>query len=383
VAHAAVATPPGLGALDALVPTCGSDGTIAIWVLRGHTLSRVSRSRTAGSTFAPPEVIATGADRLGPVAEDGAFGPLAWRSPTAALEELERDEWWAAFLDSAAPLGQRVRRGSVVMPAGVAGLGILAPVARTGEGVEVLGSIARTGGEPQVVRLAVRAPRDEVEARERDPGSLGEGELKAYEPVGRVGLAFAMEPGGARYLRALAFMGEGAVERGRVPLSRGHVLVAPRGVARGGESLFVLSEFDVVAPERARCLALDESLCVQPGVVTLVRVGAREVHTVAVAREGLVDTFALDEGDRAVVLYLAAEGADRAQRAARVDLGTGAVGPLVVAPADELPPLDHPALVRCGREPWLAAEVLVSEGDDASGMRESAVIALPFACLVR
>src|SRR5207244_3782581 len=83
--------------------------------------------------------------------------------------------------------------------------------------------------------------------------------------------------------------------------------------------------------------------------------------------------------DRALLLYVGASNSDRSQRAARIDVNTGAIESLRLAPSDDLPPLDHPALVRCGREPWLVAEILVSEGNDAgTSPRESAVIALPF-----
>jgi hypothetical protein len=118
--------------------------------------------------------------------------------------------------------------------------------------------------------------------------------------------------------------------------------------------------------------------------VTVLRVDAAGVRRFAVAPAGLVDTLALDETDRVLLFYLAQDGNERGQRAVRVDTTSGAVERLELMPADELPPLDHPALVRCGREPWLAAEVVLSEGVDSGTARaESAVIALPAACLIR
>lgn len=380
LAHASVAVPPGLGAIDGLMPTCGADGSLVIWTLRGHTLSRVSRSRVPGSSFAIPEVVATGADRVGPVAVDGVLGPVAWRTPTTAIEELDADEWWVAFIDSEAVPGHRVRRGSVLMPPGVVGLGVLAPVARTEEGVEVMGTIARTGMHPRIVRYTVHAPRDEVESLSGDPEALCEGELKAYETVHRVALALAVEPEGRTVLRALQRVGTAMVQRGRIGLSRGHVLVVPRGVARGGTSLFVFSEFDV-ATRGSSCLVLGDSLCVVPGAVVLVRVDASGVTTLTVAQQGLVDTFTLDDRDRAVVFYVL--GNEQSQRAARIDLDRGMVERLNLVPTDELPPLDHPALVRCGREPWLTAEVLIDTGGDAGGVStERGVIAVPLECVL-
>lgn len=378
-----MATPPGMGAIDALVPTCGPGEDITVWTLRGHTLSRLQRPRAPGGIFAQSEIVATGADRLGPIAMDHALGPAAWRSPTVALDDLDGDEWWAGYIDPRADAGARMRRGSVTMPAGSVGLGVLAPLGRTsdGRGVEVLGTLARQGENPRLVRVTVPAPSDEAHALREMPPALSEGELKAWEPSNRVALAYVVESDGAPRLRALVLSADSAQVRGEVSLTRQHVLVVARGVARGEIAVFALAEFDVSRREVGDCIALDESLCVTPGPVRLLRVERAGVTTLQVAPRGLVDTIGLDAEDRVLVLYVAAGTEERAQRAARVDVATGRVEALSLTPSDDLPPLDRPALVRCGREPWLAAEVLVSESTDAAARRESAVIALPFACL--
>src|SRR5450432_3739151 len=51
IAHASVAVPLGFGAIDSLTPTCGNDATLTVWAMRGHTLSRLTRSRDPGSRF--------------------------------------------------------------------------------------------------------------------------------------------------------------------------------------------------------------------------------------------------------------------------------------------------------------------------------------------
>ncbi len=382
-----MATVPGLGALDALVPVCGDDDTIAVFVLRGHTLSRLVRARAPGSTFHLADPIATGADRLGPVGADSAasLGPLAWRSPTVLLDENVGDEWWVAWLEHGLDAGARVRRGSAVMPAGVEGLGIIVPIARRDTAVEVLTTIARAGSNPRLVRATVPTGGDELVPFTHDPPAIAEGELKAWERTSGAAIVFAVEPDGHTVLRALHVPEDPASTArvlGTVPLARSHVLVAPAGIPLpGGDALFAYSEFDVVHRGAGPCLVLDESLCVAPGAVRLLRVGVGGAVPVDVAPSGLIDTFAREHDTTVLALYVDGSGDTRAQYAVRFDTSTSTSRPARLTPSDALPPLDRPALVRCGDEVWLAAEVVVEPGD-AGRARETAVMVLPAACVL-
>ncbi len=387
VARGAVATIPGTGALDAMIPACDGD-TLAVYALRGHTLTRLTRSLTPGSTFRLPDPVATGADRLGALAFDGVNGPLAWRSPTVLLDEGVGDEWWVAWLEGATDGGSaRVHRGSAVMPTGAEGLGVIAPIGRRGDAVEVLATIARQGGNPQLVRATVPTGGEELERFAQDPPSIGEGELKAWEGTTHTAVVFAIADDGGSVLRAVRVVdtpGEGAHAIGEVPMARSHVLVSPTGIALpGGDALFAYNEFDVVRRGAGPCLALDETLCVQPGAVRMLRVaGTGGARVYDVMPSGLIDTVVLEHDSTVLALYVNAIGETRAQHAVRFDAATGAVRRVTLAPSDEMPPLDHPTLVRCGGEAWLAAEVVV-EGTDAGRARETAVMAVPAACIVQ
>jgi hypothetical protein len=384
LAHASVTVAAGTGAIDAVVPVCGPGRALTVYVVRGHTLSRVVRSREPGATFGAPRVISTGVDRLGPAAMDGAHVLLAWRSPTSALDNEETDTWWTANVDDDGDAA----RGTWQLPSGYVGLGTIAPVERDGNGVAAIATVAREGRNPFIVRSIVRpeptTPHDAVDAGM--PGALADGELEAYEPEHRVALALAVTDEGATELRALDFS-DAAADRGRVHLAGEHALVAAHAVAAtGARSLFAYSEFDPSDAARdasgaAPCIPVSPSLCVRAGAPTLLLVGPGGTRTVAVARSGLVDDVVLDSSERAIVLYVApAADAGQAQRAARVDTSSGRVEPLVLQPADPLPPLDHPAVVRCDGEPWLAAEVMIADPD--AGVRDDAVLAAPLSCLL-
>ncbi|MEI8255068.1 MAG: hypothetical protein WCJ30_05285 [Deltaproteobacteria bacterium] len=388
IARGAVATVPGLGALDALVPACGDDDdTIAVFALRGHTLSRLVRARSPGSTFHLADPIATGADRLGPVGsgDTASLGPLAWRSPTVLLDMDVGDEWWVAWLEPGLDAGARVRRGSAVMPAGAEALGIIAPIARRDTSVEVLATLARAGSNPRLVRATVPTGGNELVPFTHDPPAIAEGELKAWERATGTALVFAIEPDGHMLLRAIHVPEDPASSAsvlGTVRLARSHVLVAPAGIPLpGGDALFAYSEFDVVQRGAGPCVVLDESLCVAPGPVRMLRVGASGAVPTDLAPSGLIDTFAREHDTTMLALYVEGAGETRTQRAVRFDAASGNVRAARLTPSDALPPLDRPALVRCGDEVWLAAEVVVEPGD-AGRARETAVMVLPAACVV-
>lgn len=385
--HGAVATVPGLGSLDALVPACGNDDTLAVFTLRGHTLSRLVRARSPGSTFHLADPIATGADRLGPVGTGDALslGPIAWRSPTVLLDEEVGDEWWVAWLDPGLDAGPSVHRGSAVMPAGAEGLGIIVPIARRGASVDVLTTLARAGNNPRLVRATVPTGGDELVPFAHDPTALAEGELKAWEPATGTAVVFAVEPDGQALLRALhvpADPASSARSIGAVRLARSHVLVAPAGSPMpGGDALFAYSEFDVVQRGAGACLVLDQTLCVAPGPVRFLRVSPGGAVTTDVAPSGLIDTFAREHDATVLALYVEGSGDAHVQHAVRFDSTTGEVRPARFTAFEALPALDRPALARCGDELWLAAEFVVDPGD-AGRVQETAVMVLPAACIV-
>jgi hypothetical protein len=178
--------------------------------------------------------------------------------------------------------------------------------------------------------------------------------------------------------------GEGMHARGEVRLSRSHLIVTPVGLAIGnGEVLFAYSEFDVVQRGHGTCLALDETLCVQPGPVRMLRIdAANTVRTTDIAPAGLIDTVAIEHDQTVLAFYVDAIGETRAQHAMRFDAATGETHRAPLEPTDDIPPLDRPALVRCGDELWLTAEVVVQPGD-AGRPNETAVMVVPASCVVR
>jgi hypothetical protein len=372
--------------LDAIAPVCAGD-SIAVYALRGHTLSRLVRPLAAGATFRLPDPIATGADRLGPVGLGHANGPLAWRSPTVLLDENVGDEWWVAWLDEDPDGGVRVHRGSALVQPGGEGIGTIIPIARRGSAVEVLATIARSGANPQLVRATVPTDSDELLRFTHDPPSLGEGEIKAWEASTRTAVAFAVTEDGAGVLRILGVddtPDEGAHARGEVRLARSHVIVTPTGLPLpNGEALFAYSEFDVVQRGHGACLALDQTLCVQPGPVRILRIdAANTIRTTDLAPAGLVDSIAIERDQTVLAFFVDAVGETRAQHAMRFDAATGEIRRAPLEPSDEIPPLDRPALVHCGDEVWLAAEVVVEPGD-AGRTNETAVMIVPASCVVR
>lgn len=378
IARASVAIAPGSGAIDTITPTCAGD-SLALFVVRGHTLSRLTRRTAAGSAFDAPEPWATGVDRLGPVAPDAVRGPVAWRSPLAGVEPDERDDVWAAMLIDGDG-GPSVRRGDALLPSGVAGVGVPAPMERTAAGVSLLATVARPGEAPFTARvrvtLGIDAPAEPAELPSAMPG-----ELKAWEPSRGVGLARVEDASGA-WLEATWTAG-GA--RARHRLGARHALVASRGVAVGGRSAFVVGEFERGASDGGACLVMGEGMCVRPtGLYALVagEPGAA-LERVPIANVGLPDAVAARNGEL-WVLYLAHEedaaGAlAPAQRAARVDVAHRAVTSLTLTPPRGFGAIDGPALVACDDGVWLAAELAAEGAETPSGR----VTALPLECLAR
>lgn len=375
-AHPAVATAPGAGAIDAIVPTC-ADGTLALFVVRGHILSRLSRGTAAGSGWSV-ETWATGVDRLGPVASGGVRGPVAWRSPLAGLEPDERDDVWAAEA-VAGDGGWVIRRGDALLPAGVEGLGVPVVVGSSGAGVTLLAGVGRAGEAPFAARLEVALGRDAPSEPRALPAAL-RGDLKAWEATRGVALARVDDAAG-RWLEATWPGGAQARHR----LASSHALVAARGVAVGGRSAFLVGAFERGEVDGGRCLRVGEGMCVRATGLFALLAGApgEPLEQVAIAEAGLPDAVAA-AGDALWALYLAPEPAADgavapAQRAARVDVPRRAVTPLPLEAPPGLGAIDGPTLVRCDDGVWLAAELAAEDGSVPKGR----VTALPLGCFTR
>ncbi len=376
--RAAVSFPPGAGSVDTVAAACAR-GSLALFVVRGHTLSRVERSTVAGSGYTPPYVISTGVDRLGPVAPDGLDGPLAWRSPLAGLDD-ERDDVWAASL-TPSDAGVASLRGDALMPAGYVGLGIAVADRVSASGLDVFATFARAGEAPSTARLAVRLGRDTPDEPHSTSRAFA-GELKAWEASHRVALS-RIEEGDATYLETSRADGGASV---RHRLASRHALVIARGVSVGARSAFLVGEFTLGREDAGACVAVGEGICVRPGPLYALIVGppGGELERVDIAPRGLPDSLAA-RGNELIALYVAPdEGPDQtAQRAARIDVAHREVTPLAFTPPPGFGAIDGPSLVGCDDGVWLAAEISVPLGDSADAGVRTAVTALPLECLAR
>lgn len=379
--RAAVAPPPGRGALDQLVATC--DGArLALWTLRGHTLGRLVRPTRPGAGFIPAQTVSTAADRLGPVPDNAVRGPIAWRAPTAGLDD-ERDTLWVAHFTAAPDAGpDTLRLGDLAMPAAVSGLG--APAARSldGDTAGVLAGFGQSGRAPYLA--AVSVPLEGPAAGRRGPAlgampTAGEtGELLADAAGRGVSLVRVVEgDAGGSALRVVRAAGASV----RVPWSAPYAMAHPRGVAVGGRVVFLVSGFALGGDG---CVTLGPGLCVRPGPLSLVVVGAagEAVRTVAVAAAGLPDGLAA-VGDAVEVLYVAPDAGaagETAQRAASVSLRDGRVTPRELVAPEGMGELDAPTLVACGDAVWIAMGVRVPVSDAGTAV---AVTAMPWSCVAR
>jgi hypothetical protein len=364
VAAASVVSPPGTGDIDAL--TAGCDGTtLGVFVLRGHVLSWTARSLATGAAFARPTVVSTGADRLGPTGSDAPEGPVAWRSPIAGLDEPERDDVWAARV-LRGDGGARISRGDTVLPEGVAGLGVPFAIASPA-GLRVRAAVAREGVAPSTVSLDLAMGRDAPTLLAALPTATT-GQIEAWESAGEISLA-RVDEGTARFLEARGR--DGRVARWAVPAPE--VVVVPRGVRTARGAAFLVGEFALGEGDAGGCVGAPGGACVRPGAVSVLVFENGSLRAVPVAPRGVPDALAA-EGDAVTALYVepaAAEGGE--QRAARVDLRSGARTELMLAPPAGFPPIDSPQLARCGGELWLVAAVSLRDG--------AGVTALPLSCL--
>lgn len=378
IERAAVSFPPGAGAIESVTATC-SHGTLALFVVRGHTLTRVERGLAEASGFSPPRVISTGVDRLGPVAPDAIDGPLAWRSPLAGMDD-ERDDVWAAAL---APLdaGASVLRGDVLIPAGLVGLGIVAPGARTQAGVTVYAGFGRATEDPSTARLTVRIGRDEPDQPAEVSRAIA-GELKAWEASRHVALS-RVEADGATWLEA-TWVDGGAHARHR--LGSHHALVTSRGVSAAGSSAFLVGEFTLGHDDAGACVSVGEGVCVRAGALYVLLAGApgTPLERVEIAPRALPDSLA-SRGTELTALYVSPDERPEqtTQRAMRLDVAHREATPLAFTPPAGFGAIDGPSLVGCDDGVWLAAQIAVPLGDDPDASTRAAVTALPLECLAR
>ena len=369
VGRASVAIPPGTGDIDALAAGC-RDGVLGVFALRGHVLSWTARGTAAGEPFSRPVVVSTGADRLGPVAMDAPEGPVAWRSPVAGLDEPERDDVWAARIVRADG-GSVAPRGDVVLPAGVAGLGV--PFARAvSHGVRVLATVAREGVAPSTVSLDLALARESPATLDAlPPGAPGQ--IEAWEPARAVTLSRVDEGGGA-FLEARFPDGGSARHRIDAP----EMVVVPRGVETGEGAAFLVGEFAVGREDGGACVGAPGGICVRPGRVSLLiaRAGERTLRALEVAPRGIPDTLAAVGSSVTVLFVEPGEGDASTQRAAQVDVATGARTTIDLAPPQGFPSIDAPQLVRCGDALWLVSSI----AQDRVG---AGITAIPMDCLSR
>lgn len=372
VANASVVTPPGTGDIDALSVGC-REGTLGVFILRGHVLSWTARAAAQGEAFSRPVVVSTGADRLGPVAADAPEGPVAWRSPVAGLDVSERDDVWGATV-TRADGGASARRGDAVLPEGVLGLGV--PFARMERGaLRVMAAVAREGVAPSTVSLDLTLGRESPAQVTALPAGDA-GQIEAWEPARDVTLS-RVEEGGVAYLEARFARGG----RARYRVSAPEVVVVPRGAATEAGAVFLVGEFAVGRGDGGACVGAPGGICVRPGRVSLLvaRAGEDALRAIEVAPRGIPDALAA-EGRTVTALYVEpGDGEATTQRAARVDALTGAREALDLAPPQGFPAIDSPQLARCGEDLWLVAAIAQGGGT----VDRTAVTALPLACLLR
>jgi len=335
-------------------------------------LSWTTRADRPGASFSPPVVVSTGADRLGPVARDAPHGPVAWRSPIAGLDPPERDVLWAAVLQRADG-GAVSTRGDAIMPDGFVGLGV--PFVRvTPAGVSVLATVAREGVAPMGVAVTV-SPGSDAPATVTAPRAEVQGSVEAWEPRTGTLLARVQRDGGS-WIEAH----RGARPLGRVRVRSPELLVLPRGEDTAAGVVFAAGEFAVGRGDAGACVGQPGGICVRPGRVLLwVFSPDGSVRELEVAPRGVPDALA-DDGDAVTVLYVEpGTGDSAAQRAARVDVRSGARDSVALSPPEGFPPVDTPRLARCGDELWMVAAITL----DASAAARVGVTALPLSCVLR
>lgn len=367
---ASVVLPPGTGEVDSLSVACDGE-RLGAFILRGHVLSWTSRRTATRAPFSEPVVIATGADRLGPVAVDAPYGPVAWRSPTAGLD-AERDDVWAGLVHELDGGASSVR-GDALLPAGAVGLGV--PFAqRTPRGARVLATLARQGVAPATLDIALTLGRDEP-TEVTDLSGAQPGQVEAWDAASKITLA-RVDEDGASYLEARR---DGAAI-GRHRLRAPEALLVPRGERTEQGSVFAVGEFAVGRGDAGSCVGQPGGLCVRPGRVLLLLVPPRgAIREIEVAPRGVPDAIAYD-GRAVTVLYVEpVTDESTAQRAARVDLSRGGRESLDLAPPQGFPSIDTPRLARCRGELWLVSAISMPRGDAP----RLAVTALPLACMMR
>lgn len=369
-----VATVPGAGDIASLSVACRGE-TLAVFALRGGSLSRVTRSRSPASRFTEPLVLGEGVDRPGPVGHDAVDGPVAWRAPTASDDDP--DAFGAAMVRHVDG-GFEVARGDGLAAPGLVGVGELV-ARRSGAGVTLTGSWGAEATPPSL--RAVTVTLDGLREAPRTPAMVdlgAAGEVKAWEPLHDDVLTRDDDEGGA----ALTLRRPGGAVT-RHALAGPWVQVHPRGVSAAGRAVFLLGEFSVGAGDGGACVPLGPGVCVRPGPVSLLVFGAEAEapRVIALATAGVPDALAAHDADVTALWAETRAGADTAtQRAARVDVRTGRVEPLTLSPPEGLGPIDAPALADCADGVWIAAEVRVPRRD---GGETSAVAALPLECLVQ
>jgi hypothetical protein len=382
-----VAIVPGSGAFESLHATCVGD-ELSAWVVRGHTLSRTQRSLREGSSWAPAAVVAQGVEGLSVLASD--VGPIAWRAPTAAIEGLDSEEWWAAHrANASAPW----IKASVGFSRALQSRGIIAAIERERDGrVAVLASVAgEDDTEPRVVRASIGARAvgigDGANTSTQNqpvPERLADGDLRAFAQRARIALVERVDGQGSTAvarLEAYAIEGRALRSRGTHTISSATVIVTAQGAGTDSEAGFAIASFTGARPGSAGCLAVGEGLCVTPGPLLFARVTASGMRVTEVAREGLADSIAIEPDGRGyLLLYVGVERGQPVQRAARVGLD-GSVRESFALRARGLPPIDRPVIVACASEQWLVGEALVGEPDEDAGAQESGVIAVPFDCV--
>lgn len=371
VRAASVVFPPGSGDVDALSVAC-HDGALGVFALRGHVLSWTSRNDRAGEGFSPPLVVGTGADRLGPVAHDAPQGPVAWRSPVADLDTPQRDDVWAGLVQRGDG-GFAALRGDALLPEGTLGLGV--PFVRVNPaGLFAVATVARQGVEPGSVSLRIFPGREES-APVALPLVTAPGHIEAWEPRTDTVLA-RVQREGASWLEAR----RGEVVLSRVRVRSPEMVVVSRGESTPAGAVFAVGEFAVGRGDGGACVGQPGGICVRPGRVTLLVVPPQgAMRELEVAPEGVPDALAWD-GDAITVLYVEPGPEEStAQRAARIDVRSGARDRVALSPPEGFPPIDLPRLARCGDDLWMVAAVSVDE----RGARRVGVTALPLACVLR
>jgi hypothetical protein len=382
VAQSAVAVVSGTGPFASLHATC-DDGELSAWVVRSHTLSRTQRALREGSSWTPSTTVASGVEGLSVLAS--SLGPIAWRAPTAAIEGMDSEEWWAMRRPDARSPWQR---GSLGFTRALQSRGILAAIEHERGAVSALASVVgEDDTEARLVRVAINVDGDAGSSSTQNqavPERIGSGDLRAYAQSARVALVERVEgqgPSATVRIEALALEGAGVRSRGAHTISSATAIVTAQGAGTRDEAGFALASFTRARRGESGCLPVGEGLCVLPGPLLFARVTAAGMRVTEVAREGLADSIAIEPDGRGyILLYVAVESGRPVQSVARVALD-GTLRERWPLRARGLPPIDRPVLVACGEEPWLVGEALVGEPDEDGGAQESGVIAVPLECV--